>query len=49
MWSAGGAPFGAGNLQPGQLALLVFVIGAGSQFFSHVNDGGFCMVGDDGR
>ncbi|MCI2422236.1 GntP family permease [Saccharopolyspora sp. K220] len=37
------APFAAG-LSPTQLALVVLAIGAGSLFFSHVNDAGFWLV-----
>ena len=34
----------AANLSPVQLALLVLAIGAGSVFFSHLNDAGFWLV-----
>ena len=34
----------AGGLEPGQLSLVVLAIGAGSLFFSHVNDAGFWLV-----
>jgi GntP family gluconate:H+ symporter len=34
----------ATHLSPAQLALLVLAIGAGSLFFSHVNDAGFWLV-----
>lgn len=34
----------AGDLRPTQLALLVLAVGAGSLFFSHVNDAGFWLV-----
>ena len=34
----------ASNLRPTQLALVVLAIGAGSLFFSHVNDAGFWLV-----
>jgi gluconate:H+ symporter, GntP family len=34
----------AGGLSPVQLALVVLAIGAGSLFFSHVNDAGFWLV-----
>jgi GntP family gluconate:H+ symporter len=34
----------AANLPPAQLALVVLAIGAGSLFFSHVNDAGFWLV-----
>ncbi|ANN73176.1 gluconate:H+ symporter [Bordetella bronchialis] len=34
----------AGNLPPSHLSLLVLAIGAGSLFFSHVNDAGFWLV-----
>jgi gluconate:H+ symporter, GntP family len=34
----------ATNLAPAQLALVVLAIGAGSLFFSHVNDAGFWLV-----
>ena len=34
----------AGGLEPAQLSLLVLAIGAGSLFFSHVNDAGFWLV-----
>jgi GntP family gluconate:H+ symporter len=34
----------AGSLGPSELALLVLAIGAGSLFFSHVNDAGFWLV-----
>lgn len=34
----------APNLEPTHLALLVLAIGAGSVFFSHVNDAGFWLV-----
>ena len=34
----------AANLSPTQLALLVLAIGAGSVFFSHLNDAGFWLV-----
>ncbi|ANN76962.1 gluconate:H+ symporter [Bordetella flabilis] len=34
----------ATNLPPGQLSLVVLAIGAGSLFFSHVNDAGFWLV-----
>jgi gluconate:H+ symporter, GntP family len=37
------APLAAG-LSPTQLALVVLAIGAGSLFFSHVNDAGFWLV-----
>ena len=37
------APLAAG-LSPAQLALVVLAIGAGSLFFSHVNDAGFWLV-----
>ncbi|KAJ1684636.1 hypothetical protein LUZ63_020391 [Rhynchospora breviuscula] len=37
------APLGA-SLDPQHLALLVLAIGAGSLFFSHVNDAGFWLV-----
>lgn len=37
------APF-AGSLSPTHLALLVLATGAGSLFFSHVNDAGFWLV-----
>ncbi|TDD53161.1 GntT/GntP/DsdX family permease [Saccharopolyspora elongata] len=37
------APFAVG-LPPTQLALVVLAIGAGSLFFSHVNDAGFWLV-----
>ncbi|GAA4846735.1 gluconate:H+ symporter [Saccharopolyspora rosea] len=37
------APFAA-DLPPAQLALVVLAIGAGSLFFSHVNDAGFWLV-----
>ncbi|WP_337466392.1 hypothetical protein [Saccharopolyspora spinosa] len=37
------APFAA-DLPPTHLALVVLAIGAGSLFFSHVNDAGFWMV-----
>ncbi|RSM85734.1 gluconate transporter [Kibdelosporangium aridum] len=33
-----------GTLSPGETSLLVLAIGAGSLFFSHVNDAGFWMV-----
>jgi GntP family gluconate:H+ symporter len=32
------------GLSPAQLALVVLSIGAGSLFFSHVNDAGFWLV-----
>ena len=32
------------NLRPTQLALVVLAVGAGSLFFSHVNDAGFWLV-----
>ncbi|MBC7596171.1 MAG: gluconate transporter [Kineosporiaceae bacterium] len=34
----------AGNLATGEVSLLVLAIGAGSLFFSHVNDAGFWLV-----
>jgi GntP family gluconate:H+ symporter len=34
----------ASNLRPTQLALVVLAVGAGSLFFSHVNDAGFWLV-----
>ncbi len=34
----------ASGLSPTQLALVVLAIGAGSLFFSHVNDAGFWLV-----
>jgi GntP family gluconate:H+ symporter len=34
----------ATNLPPSQLSLVVLAIGAGSLFFSHVNDAGFWLV-----
>lgn len=34
----------AANLPPAQLALVVLAVGAGSLFFSHVNDAGFWLV-----
>ncbi|CAM3740729.1 Gluconate transporter [Bordetella sputigena] len=34
----------AGNLPPNHLSLVVLAIGAGSLFFSHVNDAGFWLV-----
>jgi GntP family gluconate:H+ symporter len=34
----------ATGMSPGQLALVVLAIGAGSLFFSHVNDAGFWLV-----
>lgn len=34
----------AGGLPPAQLALVVLAVGAGSLFFSHVNDAGFWLV-----
>ena len=34
----------ATNLSPNHLSLLVLAIGAGSLFFSHVNDAGFWLV-----
>ena len=34
----------ASNLPPTQLALVVLAVGAGSLFFSHVNDAGFWLV-----
>lgn len=37
------APLAAG-LPPAQLALVVLSVGAGSLFFSHVNDAGFWLV-----
>ena len=37
------APLAAG-LEPAQLSLVVLAIGAGSLFFSHVNDAGFWLV-----
>ncbi|GAP57544.1 gluconate permease [Arthrobacter sp. Hiyo1] len=37
------APLATG-LSPAQLALVVLAIGAGSLFFSHVNDAGFWLV-----
>ena len=37
------APLAAG-LPPAQLALVVLAVGAGSLFFSHVNDAGFWLV-----
>ncbi|WP_427007948.1 hypothetical protein [Pseudarthrobacter sp. H2] len=37
------APLATG-LTPAQLALVVLAIGAGSLFFSHVNDAGFWLV-----
>ena len=37
------APFAA-DLPPTQLALVVLAIGAGSLFFSHVNDAGFWLI-----
>jgi GntP family gluconate:H+ symporter len=37
------APLAAG-LPPGQLSLVVLAVGAGSLFFSHVNDAGFWLV-----
>ncbi|MEV4328018.1 gluconate transporter, partial [Microbispora rosea] len=37
------APLAAG-LSPAHVALLVLAIGAGSLFFSHVNDAGFWLV-----
>lgn len=33
-----------GTLEPAQISLLVLAIGAGSLFFSHVNDAGFWLV-----
>jgi GntP family gluconate:H+ symporter len=33
-----------GTLDPAQTSLLVLAIGAGSLFFSHVNDAGFWLV-----
>jgi GntP family gluconate:H+ symporter len=37
------APLAAG-LAPAQLSLVVLAVGAGSLFFSHVNDAGFWLV-----
>jgi gluconate:H+ symporter, GntP family len=37
------APLAAG-LAPAQLSLVVLSVGAGSLFFSHVNDAGFWLV-----
>ena len=34
----------AGNLATGEVSLLVLAIGAGSLFFSHINDAGFWLV-----
>ena len=34
----------AGGLSPAQLSLVVLAVGAGSLFFSHVNDAGFWLV-----
>ncbi|MGO7984051.1 hypothetical protein ACC691_40120, partial [Rhizobium johnstonii] len=42
------APLASG-LSMGQLSLVVLAIGAGSLFFSHVNDAGFWLVKESSR